>query len=297
MTNLQIIRDRFSSEDDCQSYLANIKWSQGYRCSKCGNEQYYKGRKKYFRKCTKCDFDESPTSGTLFHKIKFSLVTAFEMIYWITQSKKGMSTTELASHFGVNQTTAWKFKKKIQLAMGQEELPGLIDMVEVDEFVTGGPKKQAQGRSLGKKSIALLGVQKNITRKGEIGIKKAFCQAIEGYSSEDFRPFFSERISKKAKVKTDKWSGYLPLRDEYNIRQVYSKSGQNFKELHKFIMNIKSWLRGIHHRVSPWHFQGYLDEFCFRYNYKFSKKLAWEILIEEMVWTYPVYGKNLYLGT
>jgi hypothetical protein len=61
-------------------------------------------------------------------------------------------------------------------------------------------------------------------------------------------------------------------------------------------MNIKGWIRGIHHKISPGHLQGYLDEFCFRFNYKFSKKLPWEILIEEMVWSYPIYGKNLYLG-
>ncbi len=297
MGKLQVIREKFSTEEACLEYLSEIKWSNGYQCPKCGNKEYYKGRKKLFRKCSKCDFDESPTSGTLFHKIKFNIVIAFEMIYWITETKKGMSTKELANHFGVNQTTAWKFKRKIQLAMKQGDVPPLIGNVEVDEFMVGGKEKKAQGRSLGKKHIAILGIETMETKKGKKGIKKAFCQAIEGYGSDDFKPFFDGRIDKTAKVKTDKWTGYYPLKSDHKIKMVYSKSGKNFKELHNFIMNLKSWLRGIHHSVCGWHFQGYLDEFCFRFNNRFNKKSAWNILVQNMIRTAPVYGKNLYYGS
>jgi hypothetical protein len=116
--------------------------------------------------------------------------------------------------------------------------------------------------------------------------------SVDGYSNEDFRPFFKEKIDKKARIKMDKWRCYIPLKEAFKIKQVYSKSGQNLKELHNFIMNIKGWMRGIHHKLSPRHLQGYLDEFCFRFNYKFSKKLPLKILIEEMVWTYLLLWKE-----
>lgn len=296
MNKLQFIREKYSTHLECLDYLYSIKWSVDYECKKCGHDQYCKGRTMHYRKCKGCHYDESATSGTLFHKIKFDLTVAFEMIYWLTQSKKGMSTVELASHFGINQKSAWKFKKKIQLAMSDKVSPQLQGLVEVDEFVVGGKEKKAQGRSHGKKAIGLLGIETMLTSKGKKGIRRAFCQQIESYCSDDFKPFFEERIDTKSKIKTDRWTGYSPLKQDYKIRMVYSKTGKNFKELHYFIMNLKSWLRGIHHKISAHHFQGYLDEFCFRFNNRFSKQPAWQNLINLMVSHSPVTYKKLYIG-
>lgn len=297
MTKLQILREKFSTEEACLTYLAELKWRAGYSCPKCGNNTYCKGRTRVFRKCKKCYFDESPTSGTLFHKIKFPLVKAFEIIYWITETKKGMSTNEIANHFGIHQTSAWRFKKKVQLAMAEKTSDKLYGYIEVDEFVVGSKEKKAQGRSLGKKHIAMVGIETMTTKKGEKGIRRAFCQRIEGYSSSDFKPFFEERINKNSSIKTDKWTGYKPLKKDWNIRSVYSKTGKNFKELHCFILNLKGWMRGIHHSCCNWHFQDYLNEFCFRFNNRYSRKNAWQLLIENMTTHKPVYAKNLFYGT
>jgi hypothetical protein len=38
---------------------------------------------------------------------------------------------------------------------------------------------------------------------------------------------------------------------------------------HIVISNLKSWLLGIHHGVSPKHLQAYLNEFVFRFNRRF----------------------------
>lgn len=143
----------------------------------------------------------------------------------------------------------------------------------------------------------MVGIETTITKKGKKGIKKIYCEAIEGYGAEDFRPFFENRIDSSTKIKTDRWTGYLPLKKNYKIRIVYSKKGKNFKELHNVILNLKGWLRGIHHSVCNWHFQGYLDEFSFRYNYKNDLKTGWEILVENMVAHTPVYAKNLFYGS
>jgi hypothetical protein len=297
MTKLEILREKYSTEASCLAYLGELKWQAGYSCPKCGNKTYCKGRTYAYRKCKKCHYDESPTSGTLFHKIKFSLVKAFEIIYWITQTKKGMSTHEIATHFGIHQTTAWRFKKKVQLAMTQEGADKLSGYIEVDEFVVGGKEKKAQGRSLGKKHIAVVGIETMTTKKGKKGIKKAFCHSINGYSSDDFRTFFEMRIDKESFIKTDKWSGYKPLKKEYKIRSLYSKTGKNFKELHCFILNVKNWMRGTHHSCCNWHFQDYINEFCYRFNNRYSLKSAWEMLIQNMMYHQPVYAKNLFYGS
>jgi hypothetical protein len=39
--------------------------------------------------------------------------------------------------------------------------------------------------------------------------------------------------------------------------------------IHIGISNLKTWLRGTHHGVSPQHLQTYLNEFVFRFNRRF----------------------------
>ena len=84
-------------------------------------------------------------------------------------------------------------------------------------------------------------------------------------------------IKLDARVKTDGYPSYKPLKNTFkNLQQSLSNKGASMPELHNHIMNIKNWLRGIHHQVSARHYQGYLDEFDFRFN-KRSKTIRPEI--------------------
>lgn len=86
--------NRFQSDEDCYKYLANIKWQDGYVCKKCGNTHFIKGEKPYSRRCSKCKYDESPTGGTMFDKLKFSLLIAFHIAFKKSTKKKGISSLE-----------------------------------------------------------------------------------------------------------------------------------------------------------------------------------------------------------
>ena len=116
------------------------------------------------------------------------------------------------------------------------------------------------------------------------GVGRAYAQMIENASAKEFKPFFNDYIDKKATVVTDEWLGYLPLKDEYpNLRQIPSKEGDNFPDLHIHIMNLKGWLRGIHHHCSEERLQGYLDEYHFRYNRRNSMNTIFDTIIKRMV--------------
>ena len=110
-------KSRFGTKKACYQYLADFKWTDGYSCVKCGHDDYIKGKKPSSRKCRKCCYDESPTSDTLFHGLKFSIDTAFEMLFEICAGKKGASIIWFAEHFGVQQKTAWHFRQKVQQAI------------------------------------------------------------------------------------------------------------------------------------------------------------------------------------
>jgi hypothetical protein len=74
---------RFKTDYDCLNYLASIKWADGYHCKKCKNDRFCAGKKVLNRRCSKCGYDESPTSGTMFDKLKFSTLLAFTHFYII----------------------------------------------------------------------------------------------------------------------------------------------------------------------------------------------------------------------
>lgn len=112
-----------------------------------GGVAYIKGKQPASRRCSKCGYDESATTGTLFHKLKFGIDKALEMLYEVATSKKGANSIWLAEHFGVNQKTAWLFCQKVQAAMKSSEQFPLEDEVHVDEFEKGTPQSGERGKS------------------------------------------------------------------------------------------------------------------------------------------------------
>jgi transposase-like protein len=115
-------------------------------------------------------------------------------------------------------------------------------------------------------------------------VGRAYAQVIQDYSSRSFKPFFEKHIAKDAIIKTDEWTGYKPLKEDYpNLNQIPSKSGKGFPDLHIHIMNLKGWIRGVHHHCSSEYLQGYLNEYHFRFNRRNSEEVLFNTLIKRMV--------------
>jgi transposase-like protein len=284
---IQEFRERFQTEDDCLNYLMEIKWGEGYNCPKCDYGEYFKGKKWYYRRCKECGYDESATAGTLFHKCKLGLLKAFEITFRLSVRKKGMSSCELAREFDCQQRSAWLFKTKLQKAMKSSGKYPLKANVEVDEFVVGGFEEENRGRKKGKKRAVVVGIEKVRNKKGKEALGRAYAKVIDNFSSENLEPFFAEHVSKDSSVKTDKWTGYFPLKKDWNIRQKYSNKGSSFPLLHTHITNIKNWLRGIHHKCSVDYLQGYLDEYHYRFNRRTFLSIAFGKLMERVVMHEP----------
>lgn len=230
---------RFIRDADCYEYIAKIKWSNGsFACKKCKHQKWFQGKKPFSRRCMKCKYDESPTAGTMFDKVKFPLLITFHILFKLSSRKKGMSTLELSREFGLRQKTCWKFKQKIQQAMSSAGNYKLAGEVHVDECLIGGEEEEKRGRSHGKKKLVVLGLE--IVKNG---VGRAYAQLIKDSSSGSLKPFFEKYIDKEAIIKTDEWTGYSPLKKEYkNLTQERSDSGKNFPDLHIHIMNLKGWL-------------------------------------------------------
>ncbi len=285
-TNLIEFNERFQNEQDCMQYLLDLKWSKGFHCSRCNCKQEARSKTWYYKRCKSCNYDESVTSGTLFHKVKFPLLKAFHILFRLSINKKGCSSVQLAKEFGINQKSAWLFRQKVQIAMKSSGNTKLKKKVHVDEFTIGGPESGAPGRSDSSKNKIMIAVEiRGNKKKPKIGL--GYSQCINDYSAKSFRSFFNSTISDLAEVETDGFSTYKALKDQYNIQQYYSDKGIRFPQIHAVIMNLKSWLRGIHHKCKYGYMQRYLDEFIFRFNRRSSQKSIFDGLINRFMNSEP----------
>lgn len=273
----QSFKERFVNKQSCYEFLAELKWNDGYNCKRCDSKVYIKGKQPASRRCSKCGYDESTTTGTLFHKLKFGIDKAFEMLYEIVTSKKGANSIWLAEHFGVNQKTAWLFRQKVQLAMKSTEKYPLEDEVHVDEFEIGTPQAGEQGRSRSDKKVRVVIAFEH--RDGKSG--RGYAKIIEDYSAASLKPIFDAHIKEDAQILADGWRGYNPLKEDYpNLKQTLSNNGKNFKMLHIQIRNFKNWLRGVHSYCNKEYLQKYIDEYFFRFNRRNHRKSILDKIIQ-----------------
>jgi hypothetical protein len=111
----------FPDKDSCLKYLVDLKWSKGYACKKCGNQKWCEGKDDFYRRCTKCRYDESPTVDTIFHKLKFPINKAFYLLFLVFANKEKITSLELSNILSLRQSTCWTFTKKIHEVLGKRK--------------------------------------------------------------------------------------------------------------------------------------------------------------------------------
>ena len=276
--------DKFKTDLDCLEYLADRKWSNGYKCVKCGNSKYTVRKANFARDCNNCHHIESPSANTMFHKVKFGMRKAFTIVFEMSATTKGISSNQMAKRLNIRQPTAWLFMSKVRKAMKSSECYPIKGTVIVDEFVYGGKETLKQGRSTDskkKKIVAAVEIDKNG------GVKRAYFKLIKDYSSVSLEKIFDAHISTEAKIITDEWTGYKPLKEMYDITQIKSNSS-DFFEINTIIHQVKAWLRSTFSWMHEEHIEKYLDEYSYRLNRSNSKQTIFDNLIKRMVITKPL---------
>jgi len=267
--------DTYKTDKDCLLYLAKIKWKTGYKCVKCGHTKHTVRKANYARDCNMCHHIESPTANTLFHKVKFGIRKAFTIVFEMSAATKSISSSQMARRLNISRQTAWFFMHKVRLAMKSSESYPCKDHVFVDEFVFGGSEDLKQGRSTdAKKKKIVIALELNEQR----GVKRAYFKSIDNYSSRELSKIFVSHISENAKVTTDKWTGYKPLKEDYNITQIKSNK-PDFFEVNTIIHQLKAGLRSVYSWVHKFHIEKYLDEYSYRLNRSIHKQTIFDNLI------------------
>ncbi|RZK14161.1 MAG: chromosome partitioning protein ParA, partial [Pedobacter sp.] len=111
----------YPDKESCYGFLAELKWSKGYHCRKCNNDHYFSGHILHSRRCSKCGYEESVTTYTIFHNTRIPINKAFYMIFLIYSSKGKISSHKLSELLSIRQSTCWTFGSRIKKVMDERK--------------------------------------------------------------------------------------------------------------------------------------------------------------------------------
>jgi hypothetical protein len=102
----------YPDELSCYRFIEELKSKRSFSCKKCLSLNFGKGKVIFDRRCTKCGYNESITSNTIFHKIKFPIVKSFYIIYLIA-NKPNTTAEDISAILNLRKETCSAFKKKV----------------------------------------------------------------------------------------------------------------------------------------------------------------------------------------
>jgi transposase-like protein len=273
----------FSNEDNCISYVKDMRWPDGvFICPACGRNDvsWLKSQKKWQCKSKHSKRQFSAKVGTIFEDSPIALDKWLMAAWMLTNCKNGISSYELAKDLGITQKSAWFLLHRLRLAMREEHDPKYPignagnNPVEVDEtFIGGKPKnRHSKKRSqIGDKKAVVMGMLTRNTR--EVRAK-----VIPNVKRETLQAEILKHVGWGSVIYSDQHVGYEGLNKlenfthktvnhmtEYVNGNVHTQGIENFWAL------LKRSLNGTYVAVEPFHLDRYVDEQVFRYNNRRNK--------------------------
>ncbi len=191
---------------------------------------------------------------------------------------------DLAKYIGVTLKTAWALLHKLRNAMGvRENTYKLGGSAEMDEAFFDGKAEGKRGRGSENKTEVAVVLQ--LDGNGRPQFLKM--QVIPDAKGETLMSFARGNIIEGSTIHSDAFKSYSALSGEYCCdMQKYNPKGDDkrLKWLHTMISNIKANIEGAYHGLEGTYLQRYLDEFCYRFNRRHSRKLVFEHLLACSVW-------------
>jgi transposase-like protein len=122
---------RFSSQEKCKRYIQKVRWPDGVTCPKCSSGDPYHLRSVKKFECSKCGYQFSVTSGTIFHKTYVPLPKWFLAIYLIIASKQNATVNQIHAALDLPYKTAWYMHERISQALKNGELKEFCSRISI----------------------------------------------------------------------------------------------------------------------------------------------------------------------
>ncbi|CAN5163289.1 IS1595 family transposase [soil metagenome] len=273
MKDFKNLVELFSAIPDEQAainYFRAIRWKNGEFCPYCGHDKIYSFSNGRSFKCADCRKRFSLRVGTIFEDSKIEIRKWLAAIWLITNHKKGIASTTLATDIGVTQKTAWFMLHRLRHAARTRSFNRpLRGTVEVDEGYFGGKDKNKHKEKRGKTKKALaVGI---LERGGELRL-------LPIDSTSQMRSEVLSHVRRGARLISDETRVLQHLDALYQRTTVNHSSGQygdggdgHTNTIEGVWALIKRQIYGVHHWVSAKHLDRYLDECTWRYNRRVLK--------------------------
>ena len=271
----EFIQD-YGTEEQCLSYLEEMKWPNGFECE-CGcKESFVLKKPRKLHQCKSCRKQTSITSGTIFHGTKLPLRKWLLAIYFMTQSKNGISQLELSRQLGVHiNTAALLYHKLAHVMMEREDSKKLSgDNIEIDDAYWGGKKKGKRGRGSENKTPFIAAVSKIEGKPSQMKLS-----VVSRFSKAEISKWGSKFLERGTTVISDGLNCFPALADDAvgcihrAIVVGDSKDPEKtafFNWVNTILGNLKTALAGTFHKLAPNYVKRHLATFAYRFNRRFK---------------------------
>lgn len=298
----------FPDDAACAKYLEAIRWRDGFQCPKCNvtAEPFRFANRPGVLRCKGCKKDIALTAGTIMERTHMPLSTWFWAAFLISSQTPGMSAVQLQRQLGLTRyETAFQILHKLRAGMGITSGPiGAKCHVEVDETLVGG-RTRGKGRGVTDQVRVIGAVEvkqrkveriddedsyrqhdKRKPRRGGRYCGRLRLQVIADKTAKTCQGFIQANVDQTTEmIVTDGSQSYAGLaRHGYQHLACPERGEPGVSEdylpmIHLVFSNLKTWINGTHHGVSPDHLQAYLNEFVFRFNRRFYPFNAFRSLL------------------
>jgi hypothetical protein len=296
--NLLNFISQFPDEESCKLKLKALRDKEGVICHHCGGKDHYWKSDKWQYECKTCKTRTTLRSGTVMHGSQLPVRYWFVAMHLLTSTKKSFSAVELQRQLGHKYyEPIWVMLHKLRLAMGKRDGQySLSGQIELDEgfFSTevklqdkDKPRKRGRGSQKATKVLVMAeskDVEEKPAKKGKprkVGFIKM--QVIPNLKSGTINEKVITNISRQSTLLTDDSTSYTDLCNLVDKHQAQvipkEKIGEKLPWVHLAIANAKRMFLDIHHNIKPEYLQGYLNEFC----YKFNRRYFGEALFDRLL--------------
>ena len=299
--SLAHFQSQYGTEEKCRDSLFHLKWPKGYSCPKCGHKKYYQLHCRLLYQCRQCRHQASILSGTIFSSTKLPLTTWFLAIYFVSQSKEGVSSLKLRRFLGISANAALRIKHKLQMVMkyADDKRP-LRGFVQIDDVYWGGKRSGGKrGRGADGKTPFVAALQRN-TQGNPIFIRFS---RVGSFTSEEMMKWGKKHLAAKSLVVSDGLACFKSFNKIGQFHCSVKTTGRYgsteftlFDWLNTIIGNVKNAIVGTYHGIVHAHLPRYLGEFCFRFNRRFKLPLLLKTLIYYAAQTAPIPERKLRLA-
>jgi ISXO2-like transposase domain/Transposase zinc-ribbon domain len=289
----------FPDDAACANYLEKVRWKDAFVCPHCGvsGSPFRFANRPGVLRCRNCRKNTGLTVGTVMERSHTPLSLWFWAAYLVSSQTPGMSAVQFQRQIGLKRyETAFQILHKLRAGMVRpfhDHIGGRAnEHVEVDETWVGGSTR-GEGRGVHHKTLVAAaaevrqrkpGTERAARRMGRYAGRVRLA-VVPDRSTESLCGFVEKAVAPGTKIVTDNWSGYSDLTAlGYHHHAVAERADPRAAEehlpiIHLVFANLKTWLIGTHHGVSPQHLQAYLNEFTFRFNRRFYPFNAFRSLL------------------